>query len=85
MVEEFIEHRPLYYPSALAQITPGGQAQVLATHDQVLGGLNGHVYQGCTFPAAPEYRAEVGESAARIAGSWRSAAWSGCSGWTSSR
>lgn len=67
VVEEFIEHRPLYYPSALAQITPGGHAQVLATHDQVLGGPNGHVYQGCTFPAAPEYRAEVGESAARIA------------------
>ncbi|GAA2210690.1 peptide ligase PGM1-related protein [Nonomuraea monospora] len=67
VVEEFIEHRPLYYPSALAQITPGGEAQVLATHDQVLGGPNGHVYQGCTFPAAPEYRAEVGESAARIA------------------
>ncbi|MFC4010591.1 peptide ligase PGM1-related protein [Nonomuraea purpurea] len=67
VVEEFIEHRPLYYPSALAQITPGGQAQVLATHDQVLGGTNGHVYQGCTFPAAPEYRAEVGASAERIA------------------
>jgi hypothetical protein len=67
VVEEFIEHRPLYYPSALAQITPGGHAQVLATHDQVLGGPNGHVYQGCTVPAAPEYRAEVGESAARIA------------------
>ncbi|MFB4283123.1 MULTISPECIES: peptide ligase PGM1-related protein [unclassified Nonomuraea] len=67
VVEEFIEHRPLYYPSALAQITPGGQAQVLATHDQVLGGNNGHVYQGCTFPAAPEYRAEVGASAGRIA------------------
>ncbi|MGW0801952.1 peptide ligase PGM1-related protein [Nonomuraea sp. NPDC002799] len=67
VVEEFIEHRPLYYPSALAQVTPGGQAQVLATHDQVLGGNNGHVYQGCTFPAAPEYRAEVGASADRIA------------------
>ncbi|MEW1839601.1 peptide ligase PGM1-related protein [Nonomuraea angiospora] len=67
VVEEFIEHRPLYYPSALACITPGGTAQVLATHDQVLGGPNGHVYQGCTFPAAPEYRAEVGASAERIA------------------
>ncbi|NUO96953.1 MAG: ATP-grasp domain-containing protein [Nonomuraea sp.] len=68
VVEEFIEHRPLYYPSALARITPGGEAQVLATHDQVLGGANSDVYQGCTFPAAPEYRREVGESAARIAG-----------------
>ncbi|NUW30285.1 ATP-grasp domain-containing protein [Nonomuraea sp. SMC257] len=67
VVEEFIEHRPLYYPSALARITPGGHHDVVATHDQVLGGANNDVYQGCTFPAAPEYRAEVGASAARIA------------------
>ncbi|WP_236003364.1 peptide ligase PGM1-related protein [Nonomuraea antri] len=67
VVEEFIEHRPLYYPSALAKITPGGHAEVLATHDQLLGGANQDVYQGCTFPAAPEYRAEVGASATRIA------------------
>ncbi|MBF8192022.1 ATP-grasp domain-containing protein [Nonomuraea sp. K274] len=67
VVEEFIEHQPLYHPSALARITPGGDAQVLATHDQVLGGANNHVYQGCTFPAADEYRAEVGASADRIA------------------
>lgn len=67
VVEEFIEHRPLYYPSALARITPGGHADVVATHDQVLGGANNDVYQGCTFPAAPEYRAEVQGSATRIA------------------
>ncbi|MEU6996933.1 peptide ligase PGM1-related protein [Nonomuraea sp. NPDC046570] len=67
VVEEYIEHRPLYYPSALAHISPGGKADVVATHDQVLGGGNSDVYQGCTFPAAPEYRAEVGVSAARIA------------------
>lgn len=67
VVEEFIEHRPLYYPSALARITPGGHHDVVATHDQVLGGANNDVYQGCTFPAAPEYRAEVGASAAKIA------------------
>ncbi|MEU4572023.1 MULTISPECIES: peptide ligase PGM1-related protein [Nonomuraea] len=67
VVEEFIEHRPLYFPSALARISPGGHHEVLATHDQVLGGANNDVYQGCTFPAAPEYRAEVGASADRIA------------------
>jgi len=67
VVEEYIEHRPLYYPSALAWISPGGEVDVVATHDQVLGGGNGDVFQGCVFPAAPEYRAEVGASAARIA------------------
>ncbi|MEV4060550.1 peptide ligase PGM1-related protein [Nonomuraea dietziae] len=65
VVEEFIEHRPLYYPSALARITPGGHYDVVATHDQV---LDGPVYQGCTFPARPEYRAEVSASAEKIAG-----------------
>ncbi|MFI6501362.1 peptide ligase PGM1-related protein [Nonomuraea typhae] len=67
VVEEFIEHRPLFYPSALARITPGGHHDVVATHDQVLGGANADVYQGCTFPARAEYRHEVGESAAKIA------------------
>ncbi|MFI6476695.1 peptide ligase PGM1-related protein [Nonomuraea sp. NPDC050663] len=64
VVEEFIEHRPLFYPSALARITPGGHYDVVATHDQV---LDGHVYQGCTFPARPEYREHVTRSASRIA------------------
>ncbi len=64
VVEEFIEHRPLYYPSALARITPGGHYDVVATHDQV---LDGPVYQGCTFPARSEYRQEVSASATKIA------------------
>ncbi|MFB9722040.1 peptide ligase PGM1-related protein [Planobispora longispora] len=68
VIEEFIDQRPLYSPSALARITPGGAYDVVATHEQVLGGPNGDVYQGCAFPARPEYRAEVGECAERIAG-----------------
>ncbi|GIH89575.1 peptide ligase PGM1-related protein [Planobispora siamensis] len=67
VIEEFVEGRPLYSPSALARITPGGAYDVVATHDQVLGGANGDVYQGCTFPARPEYREAVGECAERIA------------------
>ncbi|MFF5210766.1 peptide ligase PGM1-related protein [Streptosporangium sp. NPDC000396] len=68
VIEEFIEDRPLYSPSALARITPGGAYDVVATHEQILGGPNGDVYQGCAFPAQPEYRAEVSEYAERIAG-----------------
>jgi hypothetical protein len=67
VLEEFLDDRPLYSPSALARITPGGAYDVVATHEQVLGGPNGDVYQGCTFPARPEYRAELGECAERIA------------------
>ncbi|MFF5245886.1 peptide ligase PGM1-related protein [Streptosporangium sp. NPDC000095] len=67
VIEEFIEDRPLRSPSALARITPGGSYDVVATHEQVLGGPNGDVYQGCCFPARQEYRAELGEYAERIA------------------
>ncbi len=67
VIEEFIEDRPLYSPSALARITPGGSYDVVATHEQILGGPNGDVYQGCTFPARQEYRAELGAHAERIA------------------
>ncbi|MDF5751310.1 peptide ligase PGM1-related protein [Spongiactinospora sp. TRM90649] len=68
VIEEFIEDRPLYSPSALAMITPGGHFDVIATHDQVLGGANADVFKGCTFPARKRYRHQVGESARRIAG-----------------
>ena len=68
VIEEFIEERPLYSPSALAMITPGGEYGVVATHEQILGGPNNDVYKGCVFPARDDYRAEVGECARRIAG-----------------
>ncbi|MFI0417852.1 peptide ligase PGM1-related protein [Spongiactinospora sp. 9N601] len=67
VIEEFIEHRPMYHPSALAQITPDGRFDVVATHDQVFGGANSDVYQGCTFPARDLYRRQVGECARRVA------------------
>ncbi|GAA2993799.1 peptide ligase PGM1-related protein [Streptosporangium longisporum] len=67
VVEEFIEDRPLRSPSALARITPGGTVDVVATHEQVLGGPNDDVYQGCSFPARQEYRAELSAYAERIA------------------
>lgn len=67
VIEEFIEDRPLHSPSALARITPGGAYDVVATHEQVLGGPNGDVYQGCRFPARQEYRAELNAHAERIA------------------
>ncbi|WP_344975803.1 peptide ligase PGM1-related protein [Streptosporangium fragile] len=67
VIEEFLEDRPLRSPSALARITPGGVYDVVATHEQVLGGPNGDVYQGCAFPARPEYRAQLSACAERIA------------------
>jgi len=44
-------------------MSPAGQIDVMSTHDQVLGGLHGHTYFGCHFPADSEYAARIaGES-----------------------
>lgn len=40
-------------------ITPFGEVEVLATHEQVLGGESGQVYTGCRFPADPAYAPEL--------------------------
>ena len=42
-------------------IRPGGQVDVLSTHEQLLGGPNGQVYLGCRLPADPAYAAQVAE------------------------
>ena len=46
-------------PSVQVDLMPGGDVQVLATHDQVLGGHHGQVYLGCRFPADPAYAADL--------------------------
>jgi hypothetical protein len=37
------------------RIDPLGGTQIISTHDQVLGGATGQIYQGCTFPADESY------------------------------
>jgi PGM1 C-terminal domain len=56
-------------PSVQIEITPEGQAMVVATHEQILGGDNGQVYQGCHFPARREYARRLtkyGQRAGRL-------------------
>ena len=45
---------------------PGGEVELLSTHDQLLGGASGQSYLGCVFPAAPEYARLITEHAATI-------------------
>ncbi|WP_299448023.1 peptide ligase PGM1-related protein [uncultured Phycicoccus sp.] len=61
IVEELVEGVRFASPSVQVDLVPDGPPQVLATHEQVLGGEGGQVYQGCTFPAADEYAARLGE------------------------
>ena len=59
IVEAFIEGADKRSPSAQYRIDPLGQAEVISTHDQELGGASGQIFQGCRFPADDSYRLEI--------------------------
>jgi hypothetical protein len=46
-------------PSVQGTIHPGGEVEVLSTHEQILGGAGGQTYLGCCFPAAEPYRVQL--------------------------
>ncbi|MEY2421737.1 MAG: hypothetical protein QOI95_1804 [Acidimicrobiaceae bacterium] len=66
VVEERIAGDDFRSPSAQATITPAGDVTVLATHEQRLGGPDGQVYEGCSFPADPAYAPLLGAYAERV-------------------
>lgn len=66
IVEELIEGAEFRSPSAQATIAPDGEVTVLGTHEQRLGGPNGQVFEGATFPADPEYAARLGRHAHEV-------------------
>jgi hypothetical protein len=67
IVECFIEGEQKRSPSVQIRIDPlGGIAQV-STHDQVLGGPGGQIFQGCRFPADNAYRLQVQAEAMKAA------------------
>ena len=66
VVEERVSGARFTSPSAQVDIRPDGSVQVLATHEQVLGGPTNQVYLGCRFPADPEYAPELARHAHAI-------------------
>jgi hypothetical protein len=58
-VEELITGTRFRSPSVQVELSPFGEVNVLATHEQVLGGDTGQVYIGCRFPADPAYVSEL--------------------------
>lgn len=66
VVEAFLEGDPKESPSVQLRITPLGEAQIISTHDQILGGADGQVFMGCSFPARPPYRAKLHAAAREI-------------------
>ena len=59
VVEELITGTRFRSPSVQVELSPFGEVNVLATHEQMLGGDTGQVYTGCQFPADPAYASEL--------------------------
>ncbi|MBD2098178.1 carboxylate-amine ligase [Trichocoleus sp. FACHB-591] len=61
IAEAFIEGEEKRSPSVQGRITPTGEVEILSTHDQILGGPDGQIYLGCSFPADESYRLKLQE------------------------
>ena len=66
IVEERITGKEIVSPSVQLRVLPGGDVELLSTHDQLLGGASGQSYLGCSFPAAPQYARSITRQAADI-------------------
>ena len=66
IAEAFIEGNHKQSPSVQGRITPLGEVEILSTHDQELGGPDGQIFLGCTFPAHSDYRLAIQDMGQRI-------------------
>jgi hypothetical protein len=66
IVEAFIEGEIKRSPSVQGYIRPSGEVEIVSTHDQILGGVDGQVYEGCYFPADAAYRLELQELGLKV-------------------
>lgn len=66
IVEAFVEGEEKRSPSVQGRITPAGKVEILSTHDQVLGGPDGQVFLGCSFPADQSYRLQLQDYGLRV-------------------
>lgn len=66
IVEAFIEGNLKRSPSVQCLIHPNGKVEILSTHDQILGGPDGQIFQGCRFPADEAYRLRLQEMGEKV-------------------
>ena len=66
VVEELVAGDDFRSPSGQAQVRPDGEVEVLSTHDQRLGGDNGQVFEGCSFPAVDGYATAIADHVASV-------------------
>lgn len=66
IVECWVEGGEVRSPSVQCRINPLGEAAVVSTHDQVLGGPTGQIFLGSTFPADEAYSRDLKEAGERV-------------------
>jgi hypothetical protein len=66
IVESFVEGAQIRSPSVQCRIDPLGEAGIISTHDQLLGGPSGQIFLGCSFPADEAYCRDVQEAGWRV-------------------
>ena len=66
IVEAMIESPVIRSPSVQCRIDPLGRVEAISTHEQVLGGATGQVYEGCSFPADDAYRLDLQKAGLRV-------------------
>lgn len=66
VAEVWIEGEGKRSPSAQLRINPLAEVRPVSTHDQVLGGPSGQVFEGATFPADIDYRLKIQELGCRV-------------------
>jgi hypothetical protein len=59
IAEAWVTGDGLRSPSVQLRVTPPGELEIISTHDQILGGPSGQIFQACTFPADPAYAREI--------------------------
>lgn len=67
IVEAWLDGEGKRSPSAQIRINPLSELEVISSHDQVLGGRSGQMFQGSTFPADPAYAVAIQERALAVA------------------
>ncbi len=64
--ERIVAESSIRSPSVQMSCGPGGEYEVLSTHDQLLGGPHGQSFLGCRFPADQSYRHLIVAEALKI-------------------
>src|SRR5918993_4403620 len=66
IVESWVEGGEVRSPSVQCRINPLGEAAVVSTHDQVLGGPSGQIFLGSSFPANEAYSRDIKEAGQKV-------------------